>query len=647
MRYISLFIGGILALASCNEVKVSGNGENGRGTLYAGFRDTVVTLFENMGTGTLNVDFSQPLTQDTRIVLSVSEEENMQENKDYFIPAKELSVAVGKETVEVNYSLVDDNVANDTRGFTLKLVSVNGGVVETLASRVKVKVLDDESDVAVGFATTAFTVSEREPGSVQTSYLCQIPIKVFGTLRKPIQFKVAVHTVDDPDAAVEHVNFNLPESVFVIEDTTLSITVPVKINDDQEVNIDRVFALDITEVTGGEIYTPQKRCMVTIKNDDMGIYFGQTEMEAEERAGVVRIPVKLTGVTDQPMAFGIACSGSAVDGTDYNLVKTWTIEAGKDSVEIEVELKDLPGVTPDRVLELQFAQVADGVQIFDRGRSCELRILDCNSVLRFEKTNTMVFNDSTSFSLPVELSEPVAHDITFKVNVTAREGLSEEQASIVKSEITIPAGSVSARVELALRKLAIKNKANLRIEISEVYGSSISENTCTVTKYYKYQTTDLAIASFTTEEKSGEGAGNGCAVNAIDGATDKYWHSVWQGGEPQLPEGIVVTLPDNAHVIAVEIVRRVATSNSDLRELKLYLSKTTTEFLVNDDGTAWGEAIGTLEWEKTGGANVGANTRTLELSAPQTAKYLKLACTQSWRNNNAQIAEVVVYGYTE
>ena len=647
MRYISLMIGSILALSSCNEVKFSGDAGEGTGTVTAGFRDSVITIFENMGTGSVGIDFSHSLPQSATLVLTVAEEENMQENKDYFIPVKELSVPAGEKSAEVNFSVVDDNVANDARSFTLKMVSLNGGVLDAAASRVKVKVLDDESDVAVGFETTAMTVNERESGSSEASYLCRIPVKLFGTLRKPLQFEVALHAMDVDNAAVENVNFRLPESVFVVEDADAEIYVPVEIIDDEEVNADRVFALDITGVSGGEVYTFQRRCMVTIKNDDMGIYFETTGMKAEERAGLVKIPVKLTDVAQEPVAFTIACGGSAVEDMDYSMTKTWTIEAGKDQVEIEVELKDLAGVASDRVLELQFAEVAQGIQVFEIGKSCSLNILDCSAPVNFAYPSKFILNDSTTLSLPVALSEPLEHDVTFRVKVTAREGISEDQAVIENSEVTIPAGSVEAAVRLSLKKLAFKAKASFRVEMSDVFGATMEENICTVSKYFKFATTDLAIADFTSEEKTGEGAGNGCAVNAIDGATDKFWHSIWNGGDPVLPEGIVVQLPDNMVVMRVDIIRRVHASNKDLREMKLYLSETTTKFLREDDGSAWGEPIGVLDWPNEASAQVESNTRRLELPVGLAGKYLKLSCTQSWRNSNVQIAEVAVYGYTE
>lgn len=648
MRYISLFIGGILALSACNEVKFAGNGSETGGVLTAGFRDTLITVFENAGADKLAIDFSQALAQDAKVTVAVAAEENMQENKNYFITAKELAVAAGARSADIEYALVDDNEANDSRSFTLKLMSVNGGVIDGQRAAARVKVLDDESDVAVGFETTALTVAERESGETAgESYRCEIPVKIYGTIRKPLQFKVALLPMEGSNAAVENVNFRLLQSVFVVENATDAISVPVEIIDDAEVNADRMFTLDITEVTGAEMYTQQKRCIVTIQNDDMGIYFGKIEMEAEERAGIVKIPVKLTGITDQPIAFTMGCTGSAVEGTDYSLEKTWTIEAGKDSIEIEVELKNLEERSPDRALELQFAQVPENIQVFDRGKNCTLKILDCSSLLSFEQTDKMILNDSTRLLLPIALSNAVEHNVTLKVTVTAREGISEEQASVVNSEITIPAGSVNTQVELALRKLTLKNKAHFKVEISDVYGATASENVSTVSKYYKYQTTDLAIASFTSEEKTGEPTGGGCAVHAIDGNTNTYWHSIWSGGNPQLPEGIVIKLPDNLVIMAVDVVRRVHASNKDLREMKIYLSESTTEFLRDDDGTSWGEPLGVLDWPNTASADVEPNTRHLELPAAREGKYLKLSCTQSWRNSNVQIAEVIVYGYSK
>ncbi len=81
MRYISLIIGGILALSACHdEVKFAGNHSETGEVLIAGFRDTLVSVFENVGTGKLTIDFSQALAQETILTVTVAAEENMQEN---------------------------------------------------------------------------------------------------------------------------------------------------------------------------------------------------------------------------------------------------------------------------------------------------------------------------------------------------------------------------------------------------------------------------------------------------------------------------------------------------------------------------------------------------------------------------------------
>ena len=130
MRYISLIIGGILALSACHdEVKFAGNHSETGEVLIAGFRDTLVSVFENVGTGKLTIDFSQALAQETILTVTVAAEENMQENEDFFITSKILSVAGGEKSIDIEYVLVDDNKTNDIRSFSLKLVSLNGGYI--------------------------------------------------------------------------------------------------------------------------------------------------------------------------------------------------------------------------------------------------------------------------------------------------------------------------------------------------------------------------------------------------------------------------------------------------------------------------------------------------------------------------------------
>lgn len=629
MRYISLIIGCVLALASCNEVKVSGNGD-GAGVLTAGFRDTVVTVFENVGTGSLHVDFSQALTQDTKVVLTVAGEENMQENKDFFIPAKEFVVAAGEKSMELHYSLTDDNVANDSRSFTLRLTSVNGGVIDALTSQVKVKVLDDESDVAVGFEDVEVTVWERESGSDVASYVCQIPVKVFGNMRKPLQFVVAVHALDNPNNAVEGEHFRLLESVFVVEDASAVITVPVEIIDDELVNANRVFALDINQVVGGEIYTDQKRCVVTIENDDMGIYFGEAKVEAEERAGKVKIPVKLTRAGDQDMNFTLSVAGTAEEEVDYSLTKEWTIEAGKDEMEIEIDLKHVEGVQPDRVLTLGFASVGTGLAVFEEQATCNLNILDVDTKVDFKYSEWGVKDMRGTVQVPIVLAEPLTHDVTLGLNLNLVDGA---DATVAVPTVTIAAGQTSAVIEVNVARLSAKS---FTMNIVNVAGATAVDRLAKIAQLGEIQTPqELTIAEFSSQAEN-EAAPNGFATAAVDGDPNTFWHSRWASPSAVLPQYIVVQVPDIMHVGGVDVVRRIAASNSDNKVAEIWLS---------EDMENW-ELQGTLEWDAAKSTDLSEHLRHLDFNHMQKGGYIKINVTEGYRNN-AQVGEVIVYGYTE
>lgn len=633
MRYISLFIGAVLALSACQEVKFSGNGgENG--ILTAGFRDSLVTVFENTGATRLVIDFSQKLVQKTKVTVAVAAEENMQEDKDYFIPVKEFSVDAGEQSVEVECVLVDDNKTNDSRSFTLRLASLNGGAVNEEHADVRVKVLDDESDVAVGFETTVMTVSERGSGApAGESYRCEIPVKLYGTLHKPLQFRVDAIRAEGSNAAVEDVNFRLLQTVFVVENAEGKISVPVEILDDDKVNANRFFTLDIAEVTGGETYTQQKHCIVTIKNDDLGIYFGKATMEAEERAGKVKIPVKLTDVTEQPVTFTVKGTGTAVENTDYSLEKSWTIEAGQDSVELEVELLHAPGVQDDRVLTLAFAELGT-LQVFEEQPVCDVKILDVDTKVEFKYDVLGMRGSRGNLTVPVVLAAPLAHDVSLSLNSEFPEGV---EATVKNASVTIPAGETSAVFEVQVTKMMVE-RFTMSIH-PDVKGASASENPELVSQFGEIEEPwELTIAEYSSQQTSGEPAPSGFAAAAVDGDPATYWHSSWSPAT-ELPQYIVVQVPDNIRVGGVEVIRRLVTGNSDTKKAEISLS---------NDRKNW-DFQGTLEWDEPKSSDVSEHTSSMDFNHLQKGGYIKINVTET-RNSKrsfAQIAEVIIYGYAE
>ena len=66
-----------------------------------------------------------------------------------------------------------------------------------------------------------------------------------------------------------------------------------------------------------------------------------------------------------------------------------------------------------------------------------------------------------------------------------------------------------------------------------------------------------------SEETSGEGAGNGIATCIIDGETSTHWHSAWKNSSPAYPHWFMIDMKESKAFDAFEYVSRGAGSSSD------------------------------------------------------------------------------------
>ncbi|MGL5731558.1 MAG: BT_3987 domain-containing protein [Bacteroidales bacterium] len=102
----------------------------------------------------------------------------------------------------------------------------------------------------------------------------------------------------------------------------------------------------------------------------------------------------------------------------------------------------------------------------------------------------------------------------------------------------------------------------------------------------KVDKTDWNILSVTSEEPTGEGAGNGKAIHMIDGNTETFWHSKWSGGNTPLPYEIVIDMKKNVHVAQIELLPRGRGSNNPLKLVR---------FEGSMDNSNW-EQLGSFEF---------------------------------------------------
>lgn len=86
------------------------------------------------------------------------------------------------------------------------------------------------------------------------------------------------------------------------------------------------------------------------------------------------------------------------------------------------------------------------------------------------------------------------------------------------------------------------------------------------------------VLSFTTQEPSGEGAGNGLAKCLIDGDTETFWHAKWQGGSTPLPYDIVIDMKHTIQIAQIELLPRGRGSNNPIK---------TVQFSASEDNVTW------------------------------------------------------------
>ncbi len=132
--------------------------------------------------------------------------------------------------------------------------------------------------------------------------------------------------------------------------------------------------------------------------------------------------------------------------------------------------------------------------------------------------------------------------------------------------------------------------------------------------------------SANTEEKSGEGAGNGCAEQMIDGNKNTFWHSQWQGGEVPPPYEIIL---DMRKMNVVSQLGLIARQNS--------VTKMNMEIYAGNDGSTW-NLIGKYHFD--------GNTKTEQYVPVKAceARYLRLYIPTLEGATVGHMAELYVYG---
>ena len=139
-----------------------------------------------------------------------------------------------------------------------------------------------------------------------------------------------------------------------------------------------------------------------------------------------------------------------------------------------------------------------------------------------------------------------------------------------------------------------------------------------------------------TEEASGEGAGNGVASCIVDGDLNTFWHSKWQGGEAGYPHWFMIDMKSSKSFDAFEYVSRgVGTSddgenNGNIVNYQIYVSETE----INPNSLPTAVATGTFSYN-------GSRSHRVNLGKSVKGRYVMLYTTGQSANGrvNASCSE--------
>ena len=469
--------------------------------------------------------------------------------------------------------------------------------------------LDDESDAAVVFNQIQASLREADA----TYYL---PLEIEGTPSGAVQ--VTIETIDS--TAHEGVHYQIENKEFIIGADFKGI--PVTLIDDKEVNEDRMFFVRIVSVVGAMKITSKSICTVIIKNDDLGIRWGkdQTTIEENPRGALLSIPVYLKGDPGKDLKIRVEQTGGTLGADEYTLENgnELIIPQGQDSVLVKVRPVYNPEINDDKTLKLEIVSVEDHEEL--AGGTCEVTVYNYDAQLTLGRAQYKVGELTSSLSLPVSLSQPLKHDVRFK--------LPENDLYYTdQTEITIPAGSTQVTIDL-----------NLNLDRPESFDISLASMTGIAEQHI--QTTSVTtVANSTNPQKTDwtltcDSEEPNSAVTMIDGKENTYWHSRWSNGTDPLPYTIVIDVKKQMGWRSIEIFRGP----------RFDLMGCTLE--VSTDQNNW-TMLGRLDFPLA--SETPRNGRTLTVEKYAEGRYLRIIVDKTKttdKNLPAQIAEVNIEGWT-
>ena len=241
---------------------------------------------------------------------------------------------------------------------------------------------------------------------------------------------------------------------------------------------------------------------------------------------------------------------------------------------------------------------------------------------------------ATFKATPAVVSIP-ERTITFQVSPANAGTLTNyEETSTATISSTATANSGYSFVNWTLNGVEVSTSATV--------GDNSEGNKTYVANFQKDPKLDRAgwTVTASSEEASGEGAGNGVASCIVDGDPNTFWHSKWQGGEAGYPHWFMIDMKASKSFDAFEYVSRGTGTNSDgvnngnILNYQIYVSDSE----INPNSLPTAVATGTFSYN-------GSTSHKVELGKSVKGRYVMLYTTGQSANGrvNASCSEFYLF----
>lgn len=401
------------------------------------------SVLKNEGQVQVPVRLSAPADKAVKVTFAAQYSDNAEiarEGIDFDLPDKVVTFSAGDTLAYLTVDLLDNGKAETDRTVVLKITGVYGGNVGS------------ENTCSLYIMNNAFVEFQyRNRETYESAGTYKVPVIVTGDIRRTATFAVRVK---EGGTALEGTHFSLPQTEFTLEPGATLAEVGVELIDDDEVNDNRWFELEIVSVTGSNavIGKSVSVCRVTIVSEEVlkTVSFGAVDLAVKEGENL-SVPVKLDKAPasgeNVEVTFSVKVSDGTVEGEDFTMEeKTLIFTQGQTEKELMIQTSDNGLIGADKTIEISFKEVNGAV--FEKTDVCLVTIKN-DDFPSFEESSYEVEEDKGDFVINVILPGVQSDDLRFSVKIIAGNGCNEgTHYTLETTELVINAGKNQGEVHV-------------------------------------------------------------------------------------------------------------------------------------------------------------------------------------------------------